>query len=169
MEEIRCQFHQHSLYSFYICRSQKDWQQDCLFYTFGISVRKSCKWNVDEIEPRSPVLGRCYMICRNNEVSSSTNFHKQLFLYESVLRSFPLFTVWLCNFLDRRILAQKLLAKCWWYWLKESNKIAIQLKIGREIKGNKYILTISLCFSGSLVPIFNKSNASSTSSNSFLH
>jgi hypothetical protein len=99
-------------------------------------VKAVHKWNVDEIEPRSPVLGRCYMICRNNEVSSSTNFHKQLFLYESFLQSFPLFTVWLCNFFERRILAQKLLAKCWWYWQKESNKIAIQLKIGREIKGN---------------------------------
>jgi len=36
------------------------------------------------------------------------------FSYESVLHSFSLVTVWLCNFFGARILAQKLLVKCLW-------------------------------------------------------
>jgi len=39
-----------------------------------------------------------------------------LFLYKIALRSFSLVTVWLCDFLVQKIMAQKLLLKCWWNW-----------------------------------------------------
>jgi len=52
-QDIWAQFHQHSTYSFYACRSQK--RQTTLltwlsFCAFGICVRKSCMYNVDEID-----------------------------------------------------------------------------------------------------------------------
>ncbi len=42
------------------------------------------------------------------------------FLYESVLHSFSLITIWLCKFFGAKILVQKLLIKCWWNWQKDN-------------------------------------------------
>ncbi len=42
------------------------------------------------------------------------NILRAAFLYKSFLRSFYALTIWVCNFLGKRILAQKLLIKCWW-------------------------------------------------------
>jgi len=47
-----------------------------------------------------------------------TNILLTTFLLKSVLHSFSLMTVWLCNFFFKRIFAQKLLVKCWWNWLQ---------------------------------------------------
>jgi len=41
------------------------------------------------------------------QVSISSTFYEQLFLYKIVLHSFSLLTVWLCNFFFKRILLQK--------------------------------------------------------------
>ncbi len=40
------------------------------------------------------------------------NILRVTFAYRSVLRSFSLLTVWLCNFFGTRIFVQKLLVKC---------------------------------------------------------
>jgi len=45
LHDPRCQFHQRSTSSFYVCRSgkrKKDLQIDSLFYDFEICDRKSC-------------------------------------------------------------------------------------------------------------------------------
>jgi len=42
-----------------------------------------------------------------------TNILQRALLHESVWYSFSLLKVWLCNIFGERILAQKLLLKCW--------------------------------------------------------
>jgi len=63
-------------------------------------------------------------------------FHQRFtwnFFHESVLCSFSLVTVWLCTFFCKRILAKKLLLKCWWYWLLISVTTFL-LKKGKTVK-----------------------------------
>jgi len=51
------------------------------------------------------------------------------FLSSSALHSFSLITIWLRNFLSARILAQKLLVKCWWNWLQVGLKTVCKRRL----------------------------------------
>ncbi len=50
----------------------------------------------------------------------SQTFYNQLFHTKSVLSSFSLPTVWLCNFLAKEYWHKKLLVKFWWNWLQKN-------------------------------------------------
>jgi len=51
------------------------------------------------------------LTCKESILST---FYQQIFCTRVIC------TVWHCNFLGKRILAQKLLVNCWWNWLKHS-------------------------------------------------
>ncbi len=52
-------------------------------------------------------------------MSISPIFYEQFFVWK-FLCSFYVLTIWVCNFLAKGFLAQKLLIKCWWNWQLES-------------------------------------------------
>jgi hypothetical protein len=74
-EVTQDQFHQHSMYSFYACRSQKRKNSVKLsvsFYAFGIRARKSCAKNVDEIDTHSLI---CPTLKALNCATTSQTFY----------------------------------------------------------------------------------------------
>jgi len=70
----------------------------------------------DNFESSTCLRAETFDICFGNYANSpGVNIIKILsepFLCKSVLHSFSLITVWLCNFFGKKILAQELLVKC---------------------------------------------------------
>ncbi len=79
-------------------------------YAFGIYERKSCTWNVDEIDTR----------CQNHQYFTGIFFSD-----DGVFHSFP---VCVCNFLCKRKSMKKNLL-IWWNWLQLSISPTSFLKV----------------------------------------
>jgi len=85
-----------------------------------------------------------------------TNILRLAFLYKNVVHSFSLLTVWLCNFSDERILAQKLLLKCWWNWLWYGSFYIYKRALKSYLRHNVIFVTfrcISFLFMSMLIQI----------------
>ncbi len=54
------------------------------------------------------------------QVSISSTFYFQIFLYKSDLHNFSIFTVWRYSLLVKEYRPKKLLVKSWWHWLQVS-------------------------------------------------
>ncbi len=79
---------------------------------FGPAMGKKCIIFIDDIDlPQRDASGSIPPVELLRQVGAQESISKTFFV-KSVLRSFSLITVWLCNFFGKIISAQKLIIKC---------------------------------------------------------